>query len=210
MARSTSVEMVREVGGLIDLDVDDNTTPSTDEVIKWLNRAAIDLVKVMPEAHLSDLMHEEVFSGVTEVDSTDLTYSLLRIINVSVSYRSAVKIPEIERASLVAINPNRYSEKQPAYSVTGVSGIAKIKVYPSRASLISVLYVPIPTKYVNGGTGDLGALALPESLEELAVRLAAIRYREQDEEPGQVQLYKAQFVQDLQLYYNVESVNFDI
>ena len=56
----------------------------------------------------------------------------------------------------------------------------------------------------------MGALALPESLEELAVRLAAIRYREQDEEPGQVQLYKAQFVQDLQLYYNVESVNFDI
>lgn len=196
--------LVAEVGALLDLTITDNTTPSKTDTIRWMNRAAIKLFKVLPVEHLVDVQKVELISGYI-ASGSDFNPSLLRVVDVIVNGAAADKIDNVALKRLPTESPYKYSLAQPAYSVKGSSGSMSIEAYPTTASLLHVTYIPTPTKYSTVTEDD--TYSPPESLEEFIVQYASIMAREQDEEPGQFQLYMKQWMEDIQMAYSIPAQN---
>lgn len=206
-AGDTEARLIAEVGGLLDQDITDSTTPSRDDVITWLNRGAIQVYKLLPVEHLSDVTHEEAIAG-SEVLGTALSKTLLRIVDVQANGVSCEKVTDATLTKIHAENPHRYNSKQPAYSIKGSGGSTKIKTYPTSTVVVNVVYIPNPTPYIKD-TGVDDAYTVPYALEEFVVKYASIMAREQDEEPGQFQLYMRDWVESVQMAYSIPAQNTD-
>jgi hypothetical protein len=196
-------DLVSAVSGLIDIQVDDSTTPSFEDVTSWLNEGAVQVFRIFPVEEFRDAMITQEKDGAI-FSQNDFTHKLLKIVSVYRNSAICTKLTEEEFGSLSSSRPLRFNSLQPAYCRRSVNNNTVISVYPGGGVVYQITYLPYPYAYdtsLPNATPD--NTAVPASLEHAMIEYAAILARIQDEEPAQFQLYINDWRQKIQMAYGV-------
>lgn len=208
LSKKTARILIDDVASLIDIQLTDNTTPSRAQVVEWLNQGTLEVLRLVPSKELSDatIYIEKWASTFTD---SDLTHKMLRIISMKRNGVSCEYVEENEFSRIRQFYPHKYTLMNPAYTKTKTANNIRFMTWPSGKVLWQLTYVPYPFVYATGildeeeETPD--SRAIPSSLESFVITYAAAYARVQDEEPGQFQLYIADWRQRLQMIYGIQA-----
>lgn len=206
LEKKTARQLIDDVASLIDIQLTDNTTPSREQVVEWLNQGVIEVFRLIPPEELRDAMitHQDY---TTQVFASSFEKKLIKIVSLKRNGIPCVKVEENEFGLLRTMYPYRFTADNPAYSRTTLDGEIIYKVHPSGKVVWQITYLPYPFVYETGDNEEEDAApdryAVPSMLESFVIQYAATYARVQDEEPGQFQLYMADWRQRLQMAYGV-------
>lgn len=203
VVRSTPSQMVARVGSLLDIEVSDDTVPSNDDIITWLNEGALEVVKMMPDEKVSALTKR---IGVTDVG--ERTY-----LNEDHDFEPPMRIMTVTKFGAVCTKAKNYEDylqkkkltplifdrTNPLACQTGTIASPVIEFFPADTGDVVIQAVIAPSAYaMDGGYDENDDLYPPVSWERLIIDYAVMRGRTQDEEPGQANLQYQMWIQAVQ------------
>lgn len=208
LSKKTAKDLIDDVASLIDIQLTDNTTPSRAQVVEWLNQGAIEVFRLVPAEELRDSAIY-IQKWVASLSDADLTHKMLRVLSLNRNGVSCEKVKENDFNRIKSLTPLKYTASNPAYTRYTLNNSTYFKMIPGGTVLWQLTYIPYPFVYATGNDDEEIEVpderAVPSSLESFVITYAAAYARVQDEEPGQFQLYIADWRQRLQMIYGIEA-----
>lgn len=196
-------DLLAKVGSKLDVDITDTSTPSTAQVVQWLNDAALLMARLMPEERLGLLQTKLTADSVGQLLS--LTDQLERIITVTKYGVVCTKKSQRDMDLVATRTPLLHTTRNPAYCVGGDSGNVSLKFWPSSVGPVTVTAIRKPQAYTATGYSP-GTYALPVELELLAVDYACVQGKIQDEETQQANMLFQMWMQQAGIEAQVEGL----
>lgn len=199
----TIADLLAKVGSKLDISITTMSTPSSAQVVSWLNDAALLMTRLMPEDRLgifrTQVSNENVGSSIAIVSQ------LARVITVKKYGVVCTRLSQRDMDLIATRSPLLHTTRNPACCVSGDAGNVTINFWPVSAGPVSIVAVRKPTAYtVNGWSPD--TYSLPPELELLAVDYAVVQGKIQDEEPQQAQVLYQMWVQQAGIEAQVEGL----
>jgi len=205
ISKSTSDEMVAKVGDIMDVEIDNNSTPSKTQVFRWLNEGQMRISRLMPVEHLGSITRSVTGSQV-ESDWLVATAgkSIIRIATIKKFGNTCTFLKPEEFEKQTTVIPYLYSYHDPCYTHTGLSGKSYVRFHPDAPGSVEARVVLVPTEYSESDQ-DGDDYRVPVSLEDFVVSFAVMRARQQDEEGFQADQMKQEWMTDLQFAFGIKS-----
>lgn len=189
----TLADILVKVGAKLDIDITDTSTPNREQVVLWLNDAALLLCRLLPEARLGllrDSFEEESASSMLVISRP-----YLRIVNVKKFGITCTKLEQAEFELISTRFPLMHTTRNPAYCISGGGGDVELQFWPETPGPVLVKAIRKPEAYVNDDDWIAGDFTLPAELEVHAVDYAVLMGKIQDEEVQQVQMLTQLWIQ---------------
>lgn len=184
------------VGALLDVDIETNSTPSTNQVFQWLYDGAIEMMAVLPDGALAGFTDTKEYGSVKDLNIVVEDIELLRIVAVTKAGKLCDRLPLDVLKDIGKKAPYIYANDA-AYAETGVGGQVLLSFLPDDVIadvILSYVHLPAP---VNDWTAS-NSYAPPVSWTSFLARYAAIQAKIQDEEPEQAQLLFQMWANEVQ------------
>ena len=180
---ATITSLVDRVASLLDLTVDETSTPSASQVTEWLVEGFSKLVNMLPD---EQLMYEAtVATGMLSPSGIETT-DCLKVLGVSVDGTPARKVPYQKIATMGSNQPARFSGVNFAYAI-GAGNRVYVWPWSDSARSVEVHYIDEPSTNI----GD--------NIAGLCVDYAVIMGKVQDEELEQSNGLLQAWFQNVQL-----------
>lgn len=200
-------DIIARVGAKLDINITSSSTPNTNQVVRWLNDAALLLVRMLPEDRLG--AYKETVLDQHVGQTLTITEQFLRIVTVKKYDVVCTRLLQRDMDLMATRSPLLHTTRNPAFCVSGNSGNVALNFWPVSDGPVSVTAIRKPTAYTNPIAAPFWApdqYSLPPELELLAVDYAVVQGKIQDEEPQQAQLLYQMWVQQAGLEGQVEGL----
>ena len=204
----TIADVLSRVGAKLDVTVTDNSTPSSDQVVQWLNDGSLLMVKYMPPHRLGSLMFVTTESDVGEywaLASTDM----LRPVAVKKFGVECARLVQRDLDLVITQTPLLFTTRNPAFAVSGEAGALKLQFWPASLGPVSVKGIKRPTAFENDAGWAPDQWSLPAELELNAIDYAVIQGKIQDEEIEQATILKKEWTQELGIEMQIDALGVD-
>lgn len=190
----TTAELLKKVGAKLDLSITSSSTPSREQVIVWLNDAALLLARFLPDHRLSSLKVTVNAEDISEYYT--VSDELERAVTVKKFGVVCTRLKQRQMDLITTRSPLIYTSRNPAYCNSGNAGSVQLQFWPTSPGPVSVKAIRKPQAYEDDDGWVPGTYALPAELELLAVDYAVLQGKIQDEEFEQAQLLIQKWGQD--------------
>lgn len=200
----TTTEILKKVGSKLDIEITATSTPNRNQVISWLNDAALILSRMMPEGRLGLLRDSTSQDDVGA--SMTLTEQYARVVSVKKFGVECTRMDQRDMDLISTRTPLLHTTRNPSYCISGDGGQVQLQFWPEGPGPVLVKAIRKPTAYADDDLWTPGTYTLPVELELLAVDYAVLQGKIQDEEMQQVQLLMQAWFQQAGIEGSIEGL----
>jgi len=164
-------------------EIDDNSTPTQDQVAGWVLEATNMMIQLLPDEQLT-VFENSYYTGQSVGPSVNLNSAIVRISYVQRGSFSATPLTVEQLARHRRLGLLVHSESRPAYTLSGGPNSLNMNFYPATTESTTIRYIRAcdfdPVLWVGSAHGRP-----PENWLGLLVEYATMKAKYQDEEPEQ-------------------------
>jgi hypothetical protein len=197
-------DILDKVGAKLDIEITDTSTPTAQQVVVWLNDAALMIVRLLPEERLGLLrtsISSDDISGVISI-----TEPVEKIVSARKYGIECTKLKQREMDLVSTRMPLVHTTRNPAYCISGSGGSVQLQFWPESSGPVLVKAIRKPEAYSMAPGWTAGSYTLPVELEMLAVDYAVLQGKIQDEEVQQAQILMQAWFQQAGIEGQVEGL----